>query len=424
MKKLESIFIVLIIIPNILISQVYWEIVNTPTDIYTHGFDINSNNDIFIGVAFSEGGGVMRKLNNNSNWDTSLYFNNNVIGNIFIDNLNKIYAASNDLFFSQDNGANWSLIYDGQVFGITSIYKISDSTIFIGKWGGIYKSDDYGENWVQVMTCPQAVEVVRDFALNEETGELFAGSTNYYDGGGVYHSTDGGDTWVHFGLYDHYVSSLAFNSSGDLFAGTRGHVYFGTGGVFMLPDDQSNWTTLNDEEIVTSLVVNSMDDIYISCSIIDFYSGGIRRSTDNGQTWENISNGMGDIEIEDLVLNDEGYLYALEYYAPTSIYKSINSTITGDQEHLKENISEVYNYPNPFIKETTIYIPHISDNNGEIKISIYNSVGEKIKDIVVSNSENQKKIRINLEGYVPGIYYYELYARNKYLVKKMILQKE
>ncbi|MCD4745920.1 MAG: hypothetical protein K8R58_06440, partial [Bacteroidales bacterium] len=113
MKKLIIIFTVLLLNSNIVNSQDYWEILNTPSDINIYSIGINSNEDMFIGIAFLSGGGVLRKLNNGLTWDTSLYLNNDVIGPIYVDKSDNVFAASKNLYYSDDNGISWTLIFDG-----------------------------------------------------------------------------------------------------------------------------------------------------------------------------------------------------------------------------------------------------------------------------------------------------------------------
>jgi len=133
MKKLIIIFTVLILNTNIVNSQDYWEVINTPPGIDLRSIDVNSNGDMFIGVGLSTGGGVLRNLNNLNTWDTSLYFNNDVIGKIYIDKYNNVFAASDHLYYSDNNGDSWTQIYFEQGFGITSILRNSDNLIFFGK---------------------------------------------------------------------------------------------------------------------------------------------------------------------------------------------------------------------------------------------------------------------------------------------------
>jgi len=310
-------------------AQGFWEIINTPPGIGVSPIAINSNEDIFFGT----GGGVYRSMDEGISWEL-MGLENKTIYSLAINELGYIYAGSTgglsnySIHRSVDNGQSWEGIYLGSE-NVICIKSFPGGLMFAtsgtGSYISVIMSTDYGNTWQEVITFPSNTEYPYDIAIqNQDT--IYIGTTNYIGGGGVYRSTDGGDTWEHIGLTDCYVSSLAFNSSGDLFAGTRGHYSHYSKGVFILPSGQSEWININNDELVTSMVINSKNEIYIGCSNLDGILGGVRRSRDNGQTWENINAGMGNQDIEELVLDSEGYLYASVRNSPTPLFKSIRST--------------------------------------------------------------------------------------------------
>jgi hypothetical protein len=114
-----------------------------------------------------------------------------------------------------------------------------------------------------------------------------------------------------------------------LFAGTRGNNILYTGGVFVSPSGQTEWTNVNDAELVTSLVINSKGSIFIGCYNQFGYYGGVRCSSDNGLTWQPINSGMGNQDVETLLLGPDKHIYAFAN-VPNSrslIYRSVNSTV-------------------------------------------------------------------------------------------------
>ncbi len=408
MRKLIMIFSVLILNSNIVNSQDYWESLDTPPGIDLHSIDVNSNGDMFIGVALSTGGGVLRKLNNLNTWDTSLFFNNDVIGTIYIDNSDNVFAGSARLYFSDNNGISWNLLFNGQSYGMNSILRNSDNFIFIGIWSGIFKYDSISSNWLQVLSL-ENTEVVNAIIEDIITGKLYAGTINFMGGGGVYLSEDGGDTWVHFGLTNHFVSSLSMNSEGDLFAGTRGSSNY-TGGVFVLPAGSDIWTNLNNEELVTSMVINSEDNIYIGCSFLNGHLGGVRQSIDNGQTWEIINTGMGNKDIEGLILGPEGHLFAVANNSPIPLFKSINSTLP-----IKPQPS---NFPRNFSAHNIVLIwddpeEGILPDAYLVRLSqiSYNAIPVPVDNKSVPNSDSVKNITYGVEkctftNLIPATLYY------------------
>jgi hypothetical protein len=80
------------------------------------------------------------------------------------------------------------------------------------------------------------------------------------------------------------------------------------------------------------------------------------------------------------------------------------------------------NYPNPFNPSTTIRFS-ISESSF-INLSIYNSLGEKIEELVNEVKESGiHTIEFNAEDLPSGTYIYRINANNYTQTKKMILLK-
>lgn len=406
-------------------SQEFWEVLNAPPNIYVHSIKVNSDGILFIGLNYSTGGGVLRSDDGGYSWMPTGLQNIGVYS-LIIAHDNAIYAGSDCVYRSSDNGNYWDTI-SPQINPI-SLFVTNNNNIFAGIWGGIFKSDSIGSEWVQVLSL-ENFEVVNAIVEDTITGELYAGSINFINSGGVYRSIDGGDNWEHFGLTDHHVSSLAFNSSGDLFAGTRGHYSLYSGGVFRLPHGQTEWENLNDEELVTSLVINTEDDIYIGCSTLDYYWGGVRRSMDNGQSWEDISlETMYDQDITTMDLDPQEHLYACVHNSPTPLYKSVNPTITSINETEKKNEIYVANFPNPFTDQTTITIT--LPETGMVKVSIYDLPGREIKCLTHQQLKGGETCRFTWDGTGsdeqkcrPGIYLASLVIKGKQMQTVKVIVK-
>ncbi len=430
MKKIILISVLCCFFAVTVSGQDYWEIINTPPDIGINSVAVNSDGDIFIGISYTTGGGLYKSTDNGVSW-VLLGFENESVGKIEINELGYIYVyggtANTIIYRSIDNGLTWDALYES-IQGGFAIKSYIGGLIFAsagtGTYESIIRSVDYGVTWEEVLIFPSNTEYPFDIAIqNQDT--IYIGTINWTGGGGVYRSVDGGDTWANIGLTDNYVSSLALNSSGDLFAGTRGNQTTGIGGVFVLPAGQTEWINLNNEEFVTSLVINSEDTIYIGCSTLDWYWGGVRQSTDNGQTWEDISlETWYNCSIKKLILGPEEHLYALACNAGHPLYKSIHSTITSMQDYPVHKGLITYNFPNPFVDETTIYFSFPSNKPVEAKITIYNSIGKKIEEMIIPRHfAKEQSITFHAKGLPAGIYYYELSAGSIHTFKKMVLQK-
>ena len=99
------------------------------------------------------------------------------------------------------------------------------------------------------------------------------------------------------------VISLAINSSGDIFAGT-----FEGGGVYRSTDNGDNWTLIDNgltNTYVTALAINSSNNIFAAT-----FGGGAFRSTDNGDSWTALNTGVPNATFLSLAINASGYIFA------------------------------------------------------------------------------------------------------------------
>ncbi|MCK4679167.1 MAG: T9SS type A sorting domain-containing protein [Bacteroidales bacterium] len=253
---------------------------------------------------------------------------------------------------------------------------------------------------------------------------IYAGSIRWTgDGGGIYCSIDSGNYWENIGLFDHYVSSLGINSNNDLIAGTRGHFTLYHGGVYKLPSGTNEWITLKDNDIVTSLVLGLEDEIYIGCSNIDLYYGAIRYSFDGGQNWIIIDSGMGDRNVEKLILGNDNHLYSLSGWGNNMIIHRSNNTVLILQPGINQNKEIItYNYPNPFKGETIIYYTLPTNCYEEVQITIYDLFGNQIKKCIMRNDQlKNNQLKFNALGLASGIYMYQISYGVYHCSRNMIL---
>lgn len=166
--------------------------------------------------------------------------------------------------------------------------------IFAGTFGGVFRSIDNGGHWSAVNNGLMTGNGINAL-MATVSGHLFAGSY----GDGIFRSTDNDDNWiqVNSGLTAPFVLSFATNGSGDIFAGA----YFGNG-VFRSTDNGDSWNEKNNGLIATEVrtIITQGPIPRIQPSNIDAsdsifagtYGRGTFRSTDSGQNWQQINNGL------------------------------------------------------------------------------------------------------------------------------------
>src|SRR5690606_13865105 len=93
---------------------------------------------------------------------------------------------------------------------------------------------------------------------------------------------------------------LVFGS--DVYAGTRG------GGIFRSTNNGETWTALNnglDNPYVNAFAVSGSTIFAGTTITYGGIGGGVYRSTDNGATWVNVSSGLSSIRVNGLAARSE-----------------------------------------------------------------------------------------------------------------------
>ncbi len=81
------------------------------------------------------------------------------------------------------------------------------------------------------------------------------------------------------------------------------------------------------------------------------------------------------------------------------------------------------NYPNPFNPSTVIEFS-LPENAGNVQLSIYNTLGEKVAELVNTTlTAGQYQYQWNAQNAATGMYTYELRTDKFVSVKKMLLLK-
>jgi photosystem II stability/assembly factor-like uncharacterized protein len=177
-----------------------------------------------------------------------------------------------------------------------------DFTVLVGTIGsGAWLSPDGGENWRRVVKGLWSESRVYGLAVHPvEKHTIFAGAND-----GVYKSTDGGQSFEHIDspMNAMDVWKIAFDPSDPniVFAGTR------PAALFRSTDGGLHWRQCRVDMAedcpnvriprVTALTVDPADPRMVWAGVeVD----GVRRSTDGGETWSRITDGIDDPDIHDV----------------------------------------------------------------------------------------------------------------------------
>ena len=116
--------------------------------------------------------------------------------------------------------------------------------------------------------------------------------------------------------------------------------------------------------------------------------------------------------------NNELFICAFD----STIYKIVQSNQSIVGQNKPNDFSLSYNFPNPFNSRTAIKLDLKDEEN--IKIEIYNALGEKITTLIDETLEaGQYKLYWDAANYPSGTYIYQLTAGNTKISGKMVLLK-
>ncbi|MEY3238133.1 MAG: hypothetical protein RI883_2234, partial [Bacteroidota bacterium] len=198
-------------------------------------------------------------------------------------------CTSQGAYRSSDNGATWV----AKSSGLTNllgggILNVGSRLFYVGPTG-VFMSTDQGDNWNAAGLSTTDVRSIT--AINDT---LFVGT----NGAGIYKSIDWGVNWI--------AVNNGLNGATNFRAiETKGNTLFAAGpngtGVFRSVDFGVSWTLLSG-----GLAVSSYRGFASNAQLIvaGAFGSGVFYSTDNGDNWVEINTGLTDLTIFDLELND------------------------------------------------------------------------------------------------------------------------
>ncbi|MBE0646041.1 MAG: T9SS type A sorting domain-containing protein [Bacteroidetes bacterium] len=274
----------------------------------TYSRDITANSS---GNLFNAGNGVLMSSDGGTTWIErsngveSEYLHSIVAhpnGSLFVS------APLTGIFRSSNEGQTWSLLQDSPTY-IFDLFVTSDGVLWGGGNQGAYSSTDQGTTWV-LSSAPTSIRSI----AQHPSGDLFICT-----GGaeGIYRSTDDGGSWTAMDMSGARVGGecISFNASGRGFAAS-------TTGVFTSTDGVEAWQPRNAGLLAGRIL--AMAELPNGELLVDLESVGLHRSTDHGQSWQWIDEGISIYTIHTLLVRDD------RIYAASSdwLYSSTDGGMT------------------------------------------------------------------------------------------------
>ena len=187
--------------------------------------------------------------------------------------------------------------------------------------GGVWRTTDYGRTWDPLFDEQPTQSIGAIAVAPSDPNTIYVASgeglhrPDLSVGNGIYRSADGGRTWTHLGLSDgQQIPELAVDphDAKRLFAAVLGHPYGPNSerGIFRSLDGGNHWTRVlyRDEDTGASCVsLDPFDSNVVYAGLwnvrsgpwedndqFEGLSGGLFKSSDGGETWRQLKNGLPD----------------------------------------------------------------------------------------------------------------------------------
>jgi photosystem II stability/assembly factor-like uncharacterized protein len=220
------------------------------------------------------------------------------------------------------SGLSWRMLgpfRGGRVDAVSGVPGRPNEFYFGSVNGGVWKSVDAGRVWTPVFDSQPVASIgaLAVAASAPDTVYVGTGESTLRDsmgyGNGMYKTTDGGKNWTHIGLDNtQHIGKVAVDPRNPnvVFVAAIGHLYDANPdrGVFRSQDGGRTWTKVlfktNDigavdvaidptnPQVVYATLWNTRRPPWYTYQPSNSPGGGIFKSTDGGNTWNQLNNGL------------------------------------------------------------------------------------------------------------------------------------
>ncbi len=307
----------------LLTSKTYsqWELVTTQPDvIFSTGSSFSFGNYMGFGSSSSSKPGILFTSDFGLNWSLKTKYKSGIDSGVIaiLNSETRIFASyyRDGLYLSTDTLNSWIEKNNGLNKNVNIWVIVANrDTLLIGTDSyGIYRSTNNGDNWNQVNKGLKSLNVER---LKIDGNNILAGTSD-----GVYISTDYGDNWIakNKGIENKEIYCLETNGN-YIYAGTNGN------GFFKSSDYGETWSNISNglPKASYGLTIVQNDNILFA-TVGNFIAilGGVYISLDNGNNWIQRNEGISTTykQLSSLIIVKD-YLYL----ATTDLFQGVISKI-------------------------------------------------------------------------------------------------
>ncbi len=315
-----------------------------------------------------------------------------------------MYLALNEgIYRSTNGGIHWDAFNDGLASKEISTVATVEETVFAGTARGLYRLD--AGTWQKLPV--ETSRAIYALAVSENnlyigTGPDLLGFThigleleqvvprNESHVLKIFHSTNFGASWTeitpNYKSYDRFIpSGMTVSAAGEmLLASTADQRHRST-------DNGQTWTELSGDPNL--FMINSLPIVAVNettfYKVSPFF--GIRRTTDGGKSWHLLIDGMAGTRLEDLVAFN-GRLYA---HTGDAVYQSTDEGASWRKISITERLTgHVFTITNQSSKPASARIAHSFDSKLVVDDNNLYLISPEINNLRIS--------RVSTDGNIPA----------------------
>jgi len=380
-----------------------------------------SNNDLSL---IGTNNGIFKSENNFINWESVHPLSETKL--LKKDNIGNIYAVSKFLYYSNNEGTNWSIPYNSfssTPFNIQNVF-VNDSNYIFTIQGyqenGLYasKSTDFGDTWnfmwIIFYACT-ASNTSYSFVENQ-LGTLFVSyylnvhcNPNPQFSASYVKKKEIGSDWL--SVLDDIIAYNIYSFDSIMYFATNEGIYKSINNGNTLVQMNIGFVDLN----ITQLILKP--EIFLALT-----GDGVYKSLDNGNSWIRLDHTGLNAAINKLYYDENKNLYAC---TQNGIYLFNGELTSLNEDGVSLNPIEFslsQNYPNPF--NPTTKISYQLPKESKVVLRVYDILGSEVATIVNEYQEaGYKELDFDASSLSSGIYIYKISAGDFVSSKKMIVAK-
>jgi photosystem II stability/assembly factor-like uncharacterized protein len=329
-------------------------------------------------------------------------------GSVFI-------AGDSGLFRSTDMCETWKKNYTDSSHSNSMIYSLianSAGHLFITVPKGNFRSTSDGNSWI-----PMDSNMGQILAFSK--GYLFAGVySSSQNAISLFRSSDEGDTWKKVCDNFPFFSTISVDPEGNLILG-------GNGEIFQSTDTGETWHTIDnglylDYQSVVALGNDSSGNLFAGVNGTSYGSspGIVYRSSDDGKTWQEFDAGLVYNALS-FSTNPRGRIFEASAFG---VYRQINLPVASVESDAiyPSSLHLSQNSPNPVTQSTTI-----SFTLGEpsyITLTLYDATGREVAALANGFMDaGAHDVPFQRSDLPSGVYFYRLESGGKSATRGMVV---